>query len=213
MWSYFSGLWHTSLLPSTLAISYTIHHTMLNNHTTMPPFLAAIFSPDPSSASVFSLIHIKHNLITLTVDDMSTHFQQAWTIAHSSTHCNWHDGFAVNQWHKQNPKWAKRCSWLHELTSHACYATMSWHKPAYFQHSPCVQYLGEREFWYSNITSTRKVGTTVKTSLKFRKKSDHYKLFLKIQLPKKLNTCLSLQVCMPKTTTIWCTRRWDYILT
>jgi hypothetical protein len=71
---------------------------VLNNHTNMPPFLASIFSPVTSSASAFSLIHIKHNLTTLTVVDMSTHFQKAWTIAHSSTQCNQHDGFAVSQW-------------------------------------------------------------------------------------------------------------------
>jgi len=127
MWSYLSGLWRTGLLPSTLADSYTVHHSVLNNHTTMPPFLAAIFSPVTSSASAFSLIHIKHNLITLSVVDMSTYFQQAWTVAHSSTQSNQHDGFAVNQWQKENPKSAKRCSLLHRLTSNACYATMSRH--------------------------------------------------------------------------------------
>ena len=210
VWLYLSGLWHTGLLPSTIDDSYTMHHSVLNNHTNMPPFLAAIFSPVTSSASAFSLLHIKYNLITPNVVNMSTHFQQAWTIAHSSTHCNWHDGFAVNQWHKQNPRWAKRCSWLHKLTSYACYATMSWHISDQFQHSPCVQYLGEREYWYSDITATRKVGTTVKMSWKFRKKkkkSDHYKPFLKIQPPKKLDIHLCSQVCMPKTTTVWCTRR------
>jgi len=129
MWSYFSGLWHTGLLTSTLANSYTMHHLVLNNHTTMPPFLATIFSPGTSSASAFSLINIKHNLTTPNMVDMSTHFQKAWTIVHSSTQCNQHDGFAVNQWHIQNPKSAKRCSWLHELTSNARYATMSWHIP------------------------------------------------------------------------------------
>jgi len=112
MWLYLSGLWHTGMLPSTFADSYTMHHSVLNNHTTMPPFVAAIFSPVTSSASAFILIHIKHNLITPTVVDTSKYtMQPTW----------W--------WHKQNPTLAKRCSWLYKLTSIACYATMSWHIP------------------------------------------------------------------------------------
>jgi hypothetical protein len=67
------------------------------------------------------------------------------------------------------------------------------------------------EFWYSDITATRKVGITVKMSWKFSKKVTITNCLSKYSFPR--NWTLSEFICMPKTTTIRCTRRWDYIIT
>jgi len=77
-----AGLLCLTFLLTTMQLSkqcWTIHH-VLN-----PTFLAPISIQFPILSLYQKLVHITYNFTTLTVNFMSTHFQQNQAITHRST--------------------------------------------------------------------------------------------------------------------------------